>query len=386
MMTARQAVQEYGDSLSKEVRDAAKDAPRTDYEFLHAVFPNKDRLPGKIDSINKKFRSVTLELAGKGSSSQGKVHQVTTTQIVRDGGFDDLPYAVWRFRKNSDEIYGYSPAADAILDISRSSALNKRQLQAAHLSVEPAYNVPEELRNAVKVLPKGYNFYRDPKRIVSAVHTGINFPVSMEEMDQIRGLIEDRYRVTFFLLLQNAEREMTATEVLERKSEQAALMGPQRDRLVTDGLRPVYEQVAVIEEKAGRLPPPPPVVEDLVLQNTDATIKVDFIGPLAQSQKMLFELQPIINWANSVGPIVAMDETTLDKFDLDGMVEDVAESLAVPQKRIRTDAEVKEIRAARAKALAQQQQQEQLQQMAEAVPKLSKEIQPNSPLAALTGT
>jgi hypothetical protein len=388
-MTARQMVQKFGEKVSKTVQESAKVTKQTEFEVLHAVFPNKDRTVSGARSSNKRYRSLYIELGGKGKALYPTNLTASDMRILRDSGFDGLPYAVWRFRKNSDEVYGYSPAADAIIEMNTINKLSKYRIQAAHLAVEPSYNAPEEMRDSVEILPRGMNYYKDPQRVVSPVFSGIRYPETLEETNRLQRLIEDKFRVEFFLLLKYAEREMTATEVMERKSEQATLMAPQRDRLVTDALRPVYELVADIENKAGRLPPPPPIVEDyqefLRQQRKKATIDVEFIGPLAQAQKMLFEAQPIINTINSVAPLMEVRPEVGDVFDWDGMAEGIGESFSIPQKYIVSEEVRNQRRQARAQAEAQQLAAEQGKMAADAVPKLSREVEEGSVLDALAG-
>lgn len=378
--TARQAYQMFGDRLSPTIIDAASKDPHSDYEFLHCVFPNTERLPEKLNSTNKPWRSVYIELAGKGTT-QGRTQIYSEgTRIVRDGGYDRMPYAVWRFRKNSDEVYGYSPAADAIMEMETINSMSKRNIQAAQMMVEPPYNIPEEMRNETRLLPKGHNYYKDPKKIIMPVFTGINLPGTKEEFERLNSLLEDKFRVQFFLLLKGAEREMTATEIVERQSEQALLMGPQVGRLISEFLKPAYENVAEIARS--RLPEPPDIVLDYA-EELGGRIDVEFIGPLAQAQKRLFESQPIINTVNALAPILAVEPTTRYKFDWIGMAEDVAEANSCPQKRILPNEVVY------ARIEQEQQQQAAMQQaamakeIADTIPKLSKPVESGSPLEML---
>jgi hypothetical protein len=380
-LTARQALKKFGkEKLSRGLLDAADKQPNQEFDFLHAVYPNNERVIGHLGSSNKKFRSIYIQVSSNPNQySESAQDDGNRTRLVRDSGYDFMPYCVWRFRKNSDEIYGYSPAADAIIEMEASNALNKTKIQAAQMSVEPPYNVPEEMRGHTRILPKGMNYYKDPRRIVTPLVTGINYPVGIEEAERLQFLIEDKFRVKFFLLLEGAEREMTATEIIERQSEQASLMGPQVDRLINEMLSPIYNLVSEIESRAGRLPEPPPILEDL------EELDVEFIGPLAQAQKRLFESQPIVNTMNAIAPLIAMKPEVLDKFDLDGSAEDVAEAFAFPQKRILSDAAVAQIRQQRASAQQAQQQQAMMLEAAKVAPKLGKTIEPNSMLDIMAG-
>jgi hypothetical protein len=135
-MTARNAFEMFSSKLSDKIKTSAKSAPETEFEFLHGVYPNVDRQLGKVDSNNKAFSSVYLEVTG-------------TNDLLSQKGYDLFPYSVWRYRVNSGEIYGRSPASDAIVEIFGLNQVTKTMLQASQLAVEPAYNVPKEMRGKV---------------------------------------------------------------------------------------------------------------------------------------------------------------------------------------------------------------------------------------------
>ncbi|KKK95073.1 hypothetical protein LCGC14_2676480, partial [marine sediment metagenome] len=158
MKTARALVEEFGlDNVSDAAKQNAETSPDKQHEVLHAVFPNDDIYYGKMTATNKPFRSIYMETK---SGKQGE----TGTKILRDSGFDVNPYAVWRFRKNSDEIYGRSPASDALTEVFGLNQMGKTLLAAAHMSVNPPRNVPVEMRGRVRMKPGGNNYFEDPNK------------------------------------------------------------------------------------------------------------------------------------------------------------------------------------------------------------------------------
>ncbi|KKL04300.1 hypothetical protein LCGC14_2617450, partial [marine sediment metagenome] len=209
-LTARQAVDIFGDEkLSKDVTDNAESHPEKRHEFIHAVYPNTDRMFNSILSIHKKYASVYIQ------STADKISDKT----LRSSGFDLNPYAVWRLRKNSDEIYGYSPAADAMVDIKSLNQMSRTLMKAAHMAVAPPQNVPEHMRGHTRLEPDGLNYYEKGGDKMTPVQTGVNFPIGIDRENKIQQIIEDKYRVEFFMILARAEREMTATEIMERQAE-----------------------------------------------------------------------------------------------------------------------------------------------------------------------
>ncbi|MCK5017530.1 MAG: head-tail connector protein [Candidatus Peribacteraceae bacterium] len=387
-MTARQAVQRFGfenvsDKIQTDAKNSPNESPFKQHEFIHAVFPNTDRHVGKVNSTNKIFRSVYMEAQTSGANTGSGIAHVTS-----DSGFDFNPYAVWRFSKMSDELYGRSPAADALTEIISLNQLGKTMLEAAQKSVQPPLNIPGEMRGRVRMTPDGHNYYEDPARIIKPINSGVNYPIGIDQQERLQKVLEDKYRVQFFLSLQRSTREMTATEIIARQSEQAVLMGPQTDRLFDEGIKRIFDIVAFIEERAGRLPTPPDALVAEVekrqeRKQTPLGINLNLTGPLAQAQKRLFVIAPIQNTINELAPLAAIKPEVLDVIDFDELSEIIVEAGSFPQKAINSKDRRQEIRDKRELAQQQAQAQQQLQAMAEQVPNLSKTPEPGSPAEAI---
>ncbi len=379
-LTARAAVQKFGkENLSRNIVDNAEKHPEKKHEFIHAVQPNSDRTYGSILAKDKRFSSIYLESENKSEKD-----------VIRQSGYNLNPYAVWRLRKNSDEIYGYSPAADAMVDIKNLNQMSRTLMKAAHLAVSPALNIPEHMRGHTRISPDGHNYFERGGDKASPIHTGINYPIGVDRENKIQRIIEDKYRVEFFLVLARAEREMTATEIMERQAEKAVLLGPQVDRLEQEGLTKVFGVVSDIANEAGRLPEPPAILQDAIedaKERGDKTPEIDirFIGPLAQAQRRLFTMQPIKNGLNEISQASVIFPKVLDKIDPDRLAERILDSTDFPQDIMRTDSELRDIRAQQAKDLAEQKAMQQMQGIADGIPKLQKKTEEGSPLEEIAG-
>ena len=382
MMTARQMEQKFGlENLSTAAKQNAETEPDKEHEILHAVFPNDDRMAGKRTSKNKKFRSVYLESkAGKDNESPNE---------LRDSGFDINPYAVWRFRKSSDEIYGYSPMADALVEIFSLNQFGKTRIQYAHKSVSPAKNVPLEMRGRVRDNPNGNNYYDDPKRIVSHMALGGNYPVSLEETKMIQESVKEKFRVEFFRVFIGRQGEATREEILQIKNEQAGLMIAQTDRVYVEGIRPIFSIVSSIEDKNNAfseeegMPPMPPEIEDEI--GKGGFINFVLTGPLRQAQRQVTELNPIIetNRAIAEAAEILQKPEMLDVINGDLAAEAIAEAGFYPQKLINSKDTRRQIREDRAAAIEQQRQQEMALEAAKVAPGLGKAAEEGSPLEAI---
>jgi len=382
-LTAKQAVEKFGrEKVSDNLRKDASERPDKNHEFVHAVFPNDSTWPGMMQVNRKLFRSVYIETKSSGENGVGN--------IVRDSGYDFNPYVVWRFRKNSDEVYGYSPMADALIEVFQLNQFGKTMIQAAQLAVEGAFNIPSEMRGNVRITPKGYNYYDDPQRVITPINTNINYPIGKDQQDRLQESIEDKFRVKYFQMLTRADigkQRRTIEEIMSMKSEQAVLMGPQIDRLVTEGLSKEFEIISEIEDRAGRfddMPIPNTILEYEDYTGRVASLNINFTGPLAQNQKRIFKMQPIQDGINAIAPMTTLFPNVRDRINEDEMAEEILESTNFPQHLIRSDEEVAEIRRRRAEELQQQKMLEMAGAAADAAPKLSKAPEPGSPLEAIT--
>ncbi len=379
MLTARKAVQMFGDVVSQVMKNNFKDEPDKEHEFIHAVFPNEDRVFGRIDSPNKEFRSIYMETQSNDENGVGFIN--------RDSGFDVNPYAVWRFRKSSDEIYGRSPAADALTEVFSLNQIGKTMIEAAQMEVNPARNVPEEMRGRVRMTPKGNNYFSDPKKIITTIGSGIKYPIGIDQQERLQKSMEDKYRVEFFKAFIDRAGEATATEILEIKSEQAGLMTAQVDSLYIEGLRKIFDIVSNIEDSRGAFTEEagmPPVPDEII--ESGGTISFVLTGPLAQAQRRLFELRPINNTLDALGPMAAIfGREVLDVVNVDEISEIVAEAGSFPQKAINSREVRKQMRDQRAADAAAAQAQQFALEAAKVAPGLGKATEEGSPLEAIAG-
>lgn len=378
MLTARKAVQMFGNKVSDVIKRNFKDEPDKEHEFIHAVFPNEDRVFGKITSSNKRFRSIYMETQSSDENGVGN--------ITRDSGFDINPYAVWRFRKSSDEIYGRSPAADALTEVFSLNQIGKTMIQAAQKEVDPPLNVPAEMRGRVRIEPHGYNYYSED-RIISPIGTGIKYPIGIDQQERLQKSMEDKYRVEFFKAFIGRQGEATATEILEIKSEQAGLMTAQVDSLYIEGLRKIFDIVSDIEDRRGAFSEDagmPPIPDEIV--ESGGIINFVLTGPLAQAQRRLFELRPINSTIETLAPLaVTLGPEMLDVINRDELSEIVAEAGSFPQRAINSRSRRREIREQRAADAAVLQAQQFALEAAKVAPALSKAPEEGSPAEAIAG-
>ncbi len=157
----------------------------------------------------------------------------------------------------------------------------------------------------------------------------------------------------------------------------------QTDRLYQEGLRKKFDIVSdfedrrgVFSEEAGMPPLPDEIVE------SGGVINFILTGPLAQAQRLIFELTPINNTIASFGPAVdLLGEEMLDVFNKDELSELLIEAGSFPQGAINSRQKREEIRQARAEKESRERQELLAIEAAKAAPGISKNIEPDSVLA-----
>ncbi len=349
-LTAEQAVEQFGEEeLSPQIQRAAKNQPYDQFDFLHFVMPRAVRDFGKIDNTNFPFMSVYMEKAG--------------FKLVKESGFKTWPSPTWRWEVRGGEVYGYSPTDDAMPDIKTVNAMMKTLLEAAHKTVNPPVFMPEQMAGDIDLNPGGENYYRDPGLRPFVPNIAGNYPIGKDLLEDMRGRIRQTYKTDHFLMLMQQEGQMTAREVLERKSEKVTVIGSTIGRFTSEFLDPIQIRFFQIEMDAGRLPPPPQNVQG-------ASLRIDYLGPLAQAQKEIHTSQGILKTLQVAVPIIEIWPETRDKFKPDVMMEEILEAHGMPEKAIRSDKEYQQIQQQKAEAAAQQQQMEQAATMAQAAPQL----------------
>jgi hypothetical protein len=370
-MTNRQMVQTWT-NLSAERMGEAKEKPFAKVNVRHCVYPRKDRQWGRIDGGNKPWASVYIDVDKK--------------VVIDEGGYESFPYLVWRWRKNSDELYGRSPASDAIQDIIRINEIGRTSLIVAQKAAEPPYMAPLSMKGMERLVPRGANYYTNPQELITAINLNENYPITKDQEAEIKEQIRETFRSKIFLLMEQLEGSAkTATEIRERQGEKAAVLGAIIGRLNSETLTPLIERTYAICEKNGLLPLPPEGLQE------GGRIHIEFTGPLYQAQKTFHQTQGV---ASAIGIITAMSqiptmEDSMDNVDGDELIRIGMDSNGAPQKTIREMPQVLERRRKRAEALAAQQKAmmdlEKQKIMGSNADQLNKPLQPDSMLAAVAG-
>jgi len=370
MMTNRQAMQTWGKKLSIARKERVETDPFGKAKIIHACFPRAERDPGKVDSLNKSWASLYID------------SQFNENKFIDEGGYDTFPYLVWRWRKNSDEIYGRSPATDAIQDILRLNQVSKTNLEIVQLGGMPPLNVPAAMKGMERIVPRGYNYYTKPDEMIFPINLAQNYPLTKDQEEEIKEQIRNSFRTKMFLLMEQLEGgPYTATEIRERQGEKATVQGPMIGRLNSECLIPLIKRTFQICDHNGLIPFPPP---DL---SQGGRIHIEFQGPLALQTKKYHQTQGIDTGMLFIQGLGDMFPESLDNVDADELMRIGLDAKAMPQKVIRERPQVTEVRRIRLEEAARKEQEAvamaQQELLAQNAQKLNEPVKSDSMLAGI---
>lgn len=345
-MTARTMKQEFGEeNLPAKVLQSLRDNPFTEHTVVNAVYPNNEFKSNMLGTKYKKFASKWYCQ----SQAEGQ------DKFLGESGYDQFPYQVWRHTRGEVGPYGDSPAVYALPEIMGLQSMGKTLLRAGHFSAAPAYNVPAEMKGRTRIIPDGLNYFgADHDRKISAIQAGMQYQIGLDREEKKDAILKRHYHVNYFLMLEQSERQMTAREVIEKSGEKASILSASIGDL-TVVLDQEIDYVYEIETRAGRIDPPP----DIVLEYMGGKrIPIEYMGPLAQAQKRLFETRGIVDSLEMLAPFFEMFPQVADNFNLDKTAIDLANSFGFPQDNYNSPETLKSIRDGRA-----QQEQDELKKI-----------------------
>jgi len=329
----------------KELQDLIKDKPHEDVPVLHAVMPNE---MGGIyeNNINKPFTSCY-------------VHKPTGF-LLSESGFNDFPYVVPRYLKASNEIYGRSPAMNALPDVKMLNTMSKVSIKAAQKQIDPPLMVPDDgFILPVRTVPGGLNYYRAGTRErIEPLNIGSNQPLGLQMEEQRRKAIRENFFVDQLMTV--AGQNMTATEVMQRTEEKMRILGPVLGRLQSELLQPLITRCFNILLKQNKFLQPPEFLQSQV-------IEIEYVSPIAKAQKS-GDLSSIMRGIEVFGAIQQVSPV-FDYLDGDGLVSHLKDVIGLPAKILKSRAEVEQIREERQAQQEQMQQMQQEMQMAESAGK-----------------
>ena len=313
-------------NLPDAVIKAIDNEPDKRFDVIFAVFENKDKK-------GKPYKSVWIEKE--------------TQQTLKEGGYDTFPFFVGFWDKYNGSHYSGSPTINALPSVILANRIVKTFWVNNEKLANPPLDIPfDGYAGDIDISPGAINYRTttDPNDRIQPIVTSGDINITMESIQAVRESINERLFVDLFLMLQ--DRTMTATEVIQRTQEKLLLLGSVIGRLLHDVFVPLVNRSLYLAIANGVIDEPP-----------DDNIKIEFLSPLAQSQKAS-EYQGIVMVLNTALQIAQVNPEIVDTINWDEMIRRVGKLYSVDERIFNSDDVVQQIRQQRAQM---QQVQAQLQ-------------------------
>ncbi|MFN3612598.1 portal protein, partial [Tepidimonas sp.] len=278
-------------------------------------------------------------------------------------GYRSFPYQSPRTFTESGDAYGYSPAMQAMPALGSVSAIKKTTLKSGQKAVDPPYLSHDSVTEGLDIRPGANNpgtVDGQGRMLVRRMETG-NFQVAENMLADERKDIEDSFFVTLFQILTETP-EMTATEVMERVAEKAALLAPTMGKLQTEYLGPtITREIDVLFEMG--YPGLPEVPPELV--EAQGEYEIVYTSPLAKGMyaEEVSGFFRLTEAATQAAQATGKPEL-LDFFDFETAIPEIGSRMSVPTRWMN---DIKKVQALR----GQREQQIQQQQIVDSAPALA---------------
>lgn len=333
--TVKEAVEEFGADSVNEVARASLlrgDDGVDKLEYIQLIYP-KTPFGEKYDILKggKPYGDITVErLSGK---------------VVRVSGHSSFPFAVPRFMLASDDLYGRSPAMNAMSDIKSINLLRKNLLDASLRAIKPAVFMNAMINSPVSIASGALNRIAnfDPSSIWT-YPAPTDFPVGKDQMVQLQEALVKAFYIDVFQVI-DQQTNMTATEVTERVRQKVEAVAPIVSRLQREFSQPVITRCLELLVENGELEPPPVGADFGEFRISYVSSLDSMIQQGVASQTMTFVMQ-----ASSLAQVVANDPDFGNIINTDAVLKTLADCNMLPASYFRSEEERDARREAQAQA------------------------------------
>lgn len=353
-MSAAQLVDKFGmENVPENIRNEVTNGPgiKADHTVIWYVGTNRHHDPQKLGSFHLPYLSVYYL---EGSAEDEYLHV---------GGFHEWPVPVARYLITGNESYGKGPGWFAEGDAKILHLLEKDKLTMVELSVKPPIVADDSLGiKGINLVPGGKTFVQQKDAVTPLFQVQGNLDHLREVVADVTTRIKRAYSADLFMMLDQQEKSMTAREVLERTQEKMNILGPVVQRMQFEFLGRIIERVYNILDRAHMFPEPED--EEMAEILRDQELKIEYISPLAQAQKM----SGLVNIEQGVAflaQIAQFNQDILDKMNWNETINRYFDMLGAPAAIKRTDDEYEAIQQQKQEMAQKQQQMQEAAAMAQ---------------------
>jgi hypothetical protein len=326
----RKMLQEFGNDLTKEVKEEMLEKPDQRWLVYNLIEPDKygeapadSMTQGMRLSTEFQFRSIYWIAANKKGNSG----------IIRITGYTINPIIAPRMDREHGDVYGIGRGHEALALMKGLDATIYDGLQMSSHAAEPPVQASSDFAD------KGINLDRGGINIsgntagessfIKAIDLNAGEAIKVCEFNQDK--LEDKISRTFYndifsaITMSGADTRMTAAEIYQRTSESLLMLGPVLSSIDDEFLDPFINLVSFFAEKNGIITVPPDIAEDI------ADLDIEYISSvhLAQKASELGVLDRFMSFTGGIGQVMP---TVLENVNYDSVVRLYASMLGVKEE------------------------------------------------------
>ena len=362
-VSAKAAVDKWGAAhVGDPVVTLARSAPNAPVRFLHKICPRPGGEPG-YGATRKPFASYLVCL-----------HSLKMALV---SGYDEFPVQVWRWRRRADAVYGRGLGELVLPDVKTLNKAVELDLRGWSKDLDPPAVVEhDQVIGPVRSNAGGVTIV-EPGHKVEWFTSGTRYEVNQIKIAEYQAKVR-RILYADRLPPMDQNQKATATEILARRELIDQLMALPVGRCESEALTKLNERGLAMLLRAGALPPLPPELEG-------AEIDFEYLGPLARVAR-LDEALAIERFEAQLAAKAQTWPEVIDLYDPDEGTRYGARVQGVPAKVLRSEAQVRALRAAKGRRAMEAEADQAALASAEGLGKVApfvKAISPGGPLAAL---
>tara|TARA_R110001599_G_scaffold69170_3_gene194722 strand:+ start:2680 stop:4314 length:1635 start_codon:yes stop_codon:yes gene_type:complete len=360
MLSAPDAVKRFGkEKMGPKVLEACEQFENgkgegKKFTFIHTVEPRLEYDKTKTDKINMPYSS--------------HYDCVEDQMEIDEGGFEEFPYVVSRYEKWDDELWGFSPAYNALPNVLSVNWLKKLVKLSGEVAVNPRLLLLAGEKANVDLRAGGVTYVSQRSaqaQLPREWGTSSDFRAAEYLIGQDHDQIDKFFHVNLFRMFSDLDKQMTATEIGAREREKLLMFAPSFVQFAFD-MGGMMTRLFNIIAREGLFPDPPESMVD------DEGLAYVETPEVSYQSKVALAIQQLANDSfdrvmGRVLPIIEVVPNVLDNFDFDTMIRDLARNEGMNDKWIVKIEQMKELRDERAEAQQQQMQMEQAEQATKAM-------------------
>lgn len=265
--------------------------------------------------------------------------------FLQESGYSRKPFFCPRWDVLDGDTYGRSPGMEHLGDIKQLQHQQRRKAQGIDKMVNPPMTAPNNMKGKPTTVLPGQTTYVDPAAGGNGFQPAYQVTPQLSDLKEDIMEVQERiqrgfYADLFAMMINSDRRQMTATEVAERHEEKLILLGPVLQRLNTEWLDPLIEDLFAIALEMDLLPPMPEAL-------METEIEIKYISLLAQAQEAV-AATAIERTYGFAANLYEVDPSIMDNLSGDDALREYGDIVGISPGIVREKSAVEAIREERA--------------------------------------